>query len=411
MVKTILALVHAPNRRAEPYRIAAELRNGSNAELARTVGGDELQLVLADDLLSRIIVQTSRQLGLSAVFSELLDFEGCEFYAHPAGSLEGETFGTAIQAFDTSAVVGLSRPDGKVQLNPPMDTVIEPGQLLVLVAEDDSAIAAGLGHAPEVNAAAIKAPKPNIEQAERNLVLGWNRRGPTIVPELSRYLAPGSTLVVAASTPDLADILAGVTLADASIKLEARVVDTCSPSALASLAIETCDSVIVLGYSDELSAQVADTRTLITLLHLRKIADASGKHINIASEMADIRNRELAAVTRADDFVVSNKLISLMLAQASENPYISAIFEDLLDEAGSEICLRQMSDYVSIDGPVNFYTIVEAARARGETAIGYCRASDAEKASGSVGGVVINPRKSEALAYRPGDRVIVLALD
>lgn len=411
VVKTILAIVHAPNRRIEPYRIAAEIRDGSNAELARVVGGDELQLVLADDLLSRIIVQTSRQLGLSAVFSELLDFEGCEFYAYPAGSLEGETFGNAIQAFNTSAVVGLSRPDGKVQLNPPMDTVIQPGQLLVLVAEDDSAIASGLTSSPTVDASVVKAAPSRAEAAERNLVLGWNRRGPTIVSELSRYLAPGSTLVVAASNPDLAEILESVTLADETIKLETRVIDTCSPTALEALAIETCDSVIVLGYSDELSAQTADTRTLITLLHLRKIADASGKHINIASEMADIRNRELAAVTRADDFVVSNKLISLMLAQASENPYISAIFEDLLDEAGSEICLRPIGDYVAIDAPVNFYTIVEAARVRGETAIGYCRSREGDPAGGSTGGVVINPRKSEALEYRPGDRVIVLALD
>jgi polyribonucleotide nucleotidyltransferase len=64
--------------------------------------------------------------------------------------------------------------------------------------------------------------------------------------------------------------------------------------------------------------------------------------------------------------VVSNKLISLMLAQASENPYISAIFEDLLDESGSEICLRPITDYVSIDAPVNFYTILEAAKLRGK---------------------------------------------
>ena len=71
-----------------------------------------------------------------------------------------------------------------------------------------------------------------------------------------------------------------------------------------------------------MSAQSADTRTLVTLLQLRQLAEATGHHINVVSEMADERNRALAEVTRADDFVVSNQLVSLMLAQASENAHL-----------------------------------------------------------------------------------------
>ena len=61
--------------------------------------------------------------------------------------------------------------------------------------------------------------------------------------------------------------------------------------------------------------------------------------------MIDVRNRELAEGAKIDDFVVSNKLVSLMLAQASENEHLEEIFKDLLDEEGSEICLRPASDY------------------------------------------------------------------
>ena len=68
VVKTILALINDPARRASPYRIAAEIRDAKNAELARTVGGAEVQLVLADDLIARIVVHSSRQSGLSAVY-------------------------------------------------------------------------------------------------------------------------------------------------------------------------------------------------------------------------------------------------------------------------------------------------------------------------------------------------------
>jgi hypothetical protein len=167
---------------------------------------------------------------------------------------------------------------------------------------------------------------------------------------------------------------------------------------------------MVLGYSDTMEAQSADTRTLITLLHLRKLSERLGIHISVVSEMIDIRNRELAEVTRADDFVVSNKLVSLMLAQASENEYLSDIFGDLLDEDGSEIYMRPIGDYVDLSGPVSGYTLMEAARRRGETAIGYRRKRDEDGADDrNMGGVVVNPDKSEVLEFLPEDRLIVLA--
>src|SRR5690606_35666850 len=112
------------NRRAEPYRIAAEIREEANAEIARVVGGSEVQLVLADDLIARIVVQSTRQPGLSAVFTELLDFDGCEIYAVPQPGLTGKTFGEAILAYESCALIGLCGEDGTVALNPPMDTRI-----------------------------------------------------------------------------------------------------------------------------------------------------------------------------------------------------------------------------------------------------------------------------------------------
>ena len=65
--------------------MVAEIREAHNTELARTVGGEEVQLVLADDLISRILVQSTRQSGLSGVFAELLGFEGSEIYTHEGG--------------------------------------------------------------------------------------------------------------------------------------------------------------------------------------------------------------------------------------------------------------------------------------------------------------------------------------
>jgi ion channel POLLUX/CASTOR len=78
---------------------------------------------------------------------------------------------------------------------------------------------------------------------------------------------------------------------------------------------------------------------MVTLLHLRNIADRNGHPFSVVSEMLDIRNRNLAEIARADDFIVSNQLISLLLTQISENKQLRAVFSDLLAPEGSEIYL------------------------------------------------------------------------
>lgn len=410
VIKTVLALVHDPNRRKAPYMIAGEIRDANNAEVAAVVGGRELQLVLADDLISRIVVHTSRQSGLSAVYSELLDFDGCEIYTIDVPVLAGKSFAASALSFENCSLIGICDRDGKVHLNPLPNRVFEAGEKAIIIAEDDASIGTW-GEEIHIMREALVAPVKHAPQPERTLVLGWNRRGPIIARELSRYVAPGSLLTVAASTPEFEDDISALELPTDSMAIGHRVVDTSNRSALDALNIPTYDHVLVLGYSDHMAAQSADTRTLITLLHMRKIAEGAGRHINVVSEMTDVRNRELAEVTRADDFVVSNKLVSLMLAQASENAYMSAIFSELLDVEGSELYMRPITDYVAIDQPVNFFTIAYSALRRGEVAIGYRRVRDDDTDARKLGGVVVNPRRAEAIDYRAEDMVIVLARD
>lgn len=297
-----------------------------------------------------------------------------------------------------------------MSLNPPMDTVIEEGMKVILIAEDDDRIEVkARGQAPQ--AVAPPAPPVRRQPPERTLMLGWNRRAPMIALELSRYVAPGSLLTIAADTPELEQEVADIERDGDNLAVEWRRVDTGRHSEIEALDPAGYDHVLVLGYSDHLPPQPADTRTLVTLLHLRRIAEQAGRSINVVSEMIDVRNRELAEVARIDDFVVSNKLVSLMLAQASENEYLEAIFKDLLDEEGSEIHLRPAADYVELGSPVFFYDIAETARRRDEVAIGHHRPAAAGNDSRRMNGIVVNPDKSEAVAYKSDDRIIVLARD
>lgn len=410
VIKTVLALVNDPRRREEPYMIAAEIRDQSNAEVARIVGGKEMQMVLADDLIARIVVHSSRQSGLSAVYSELLDFDGCEIYTLDQPFLIGKTFAAAVMTYENCTLIGVCDIHDRILLNPAPNRPFQPGERAVIIAEDDDSIVPWSG---EVKLAkeAILPPVERRQKSEQTLVLGWNRRGPIIARELSRYVAPGSRLTIAADTPELEADLVALSLPTGNMSIDYRILDTGSRAALDSMGIADYDHVLVLGYSDHMSMQSADTRTLITLLHLRKIAESLGTDINVVSEMTDVRNRELAEVTKADDFVVSNKLVSLMLAQASENAHMAAIFDELLDEAGSEIYMRPMRDYVSLAAPVNFFTVALAALRRGEVAIGYRRLRDEETDERGLGGVTVNPARYEMVRYDADDMVIVLARD
>lgn len=413
VVKTILALIHDPHRRPEPYRIAAEIRNGRNADMARVVGGAEVQLVLADELLSRIVVHSGRQSGLSAVYSELLDFDGSEIYVTEQPVLTGMSFGQAMLAYPHCALIGLANASGKVKLNPSSETVITPADRVIMIAEDDTTIKTAEPPSNAIDETVIRSGSPRPKLSERSLILGWNHRGGKIARELSRYVAPGSLLTIAANMNGLDEQIAALDIVSDALKVDFKPSDSSDRAVLLGLDVSSYDYVMVLSYSDTMTAQAADTCTLVTLLHLRQIAESSDKSISVVSEMADIRNRELAAVTRANDFVVSNKLISLMLAQCSENQYLSAIFDDLLDETGSEISMRPVEDYIEPGKPSNFYTVVESARRRGEVAFGYAtrRNASATPDLRNMGGVLVNPVKDVSVDWQLGDRIIVLAED
>jgi hypothetical protein len=105
---------------------------------------------------------------------------------------------------------------------------------------------------------------------------------------------------------------------------------------------------------------------------------------------------------------VSDRLISLMLSQVSENKRLTDVFDELFSASGAEIYLRPASLYVADGAESDFYTVLEAARRRGETAIGFRIDEHARNGALSYG-VSVNPTKSDTRTFAPGDKIIVLA--
>ncbi|MEA2353173.1 MAG: hypothetical protein QOG41_2560 [Thermoleophilaceae bacterium] len=408
VIKTVLALTRSPGRREEPYRIVAEIHDPANLEAARLVGGDEAVLVDKRETISRLLVQSSRQSGASVVYNELLDFEGDEVYFRADPALVGKRFGDALFAYDDCSVIGL-RSDGSVLLNPHPEIPIDEGTELVAIAEDDARLANAVPFSGEIDEGAIVARVSAENGPARVLILGWNSRTPSVISEFDKYLAPGSAIRVVADWPAAREAIEREIGELRNAELGFQLGSTTDRRTLDSLDVGSYDHVVVMCYSEQLDHQRADARTLVTLLHLRDIVGSSGAQLTITSEMLDDRNRELAQVTKVDDVIVSDRVLSLMLTQLSENENLAAVFAELFAAEGSEVYLRPAGDYVELGRDLSFATVVEAARRRGEVALGY-RVKEGE-ADPSPAGFQINPPKSASVAFDEDDRVIVLAED
>ncbi|WP_438353276.1 CASTOR/POLLUX-related putative ion channel [Microbacterium sp. CJ88] len=400
VIKTALALTHGADLAdADGPRIVAALRDRRNLEAARLLGDGRAQWLLAGELITRMTVQTARQRGLSAVYTELLDFAGDEIYFTHQPHFAGLAYSDVQLRFAGAIVLGIER-GGAVLLNPRAGEMLHEEDQIIVLAGDDSLVRASepmIGDASAISHIVAESAKP-----EHTLILGCNPSLQMIVDELAEYVAPGSTVCVAADVPDPA------VRVPEGLDLTFVRIDTTSRAALEAMDITRFDHVGVLAYRDRLAAQAADAKTLVTLLHVRDIADRLKVRLNIVSEMLDDRNRELAEVTRADDFIVSDRLISLMLSQISENGRLTAVFNELFSSTGTEIYLRPAALYVGPDMEVDFATIILAASQRGETAIGYRVAGEAHVRSARYG-VHVNPALGDRRTYTIDDEIIVLA--
>ena len=397
VIKTLLALAHSGER--SPH-VVAEIRDDANLGAARLVAGEDAALLHVDDTIARLLVQTARQSGAGAVYADLFDFDGDEIYVMAAHDLAAATYAEAQAALEHVTVIGVS-DDGGVRLNPDPGTVVG-SSALVVVAEDDDALVSPTPAGATADATLFRTAQPHVPEPTSALVLGWNHRTPVVLRELDAFAAPGSRLTLVSSfgsptPPRLENI--EVTVVEAS---------TTDRRVLEQHVVTGLDHLLVLAYADELETQAADARTLVTLLHVRDLMAGLGEATPVVTEMLDDRNRALAQVSDIDDVVVSGEIVSLLVAQLSEDPRLEDVFAELLGAEGSEVYLRPAADYVELGTPLAWATVVGAAATRGETAIGLKAASIAEP--GHAFGVRINLPKSSTHVLEPEDRVVVLAI-
>ena len=408
VIKTILAITTNPMRRSTPYHITAEIKEMKNLEVAKMVGKDEVELILSDKFIAWIMVQTGRQSGLSVVYTELMDFAGDEIYFNEEKALLGKKFSDALFAYKDSAVLGLHLANGEVILKPDFDTVINPGDKIIAVTEDDDTMIISKKPNIDIDHERITSPAKLERKTERVLMLGWNKRSPVVIEELDKHVIPGSEIQVVTNHSYPGKMIKNLAPILNNLKIDFIEADTTDKLLLTSLDPPSFNHIILQSEYEDIGVQQADAQALITLLHLRNISNVSGRDLNIVSEMLDNQNRRLAEVTKADDFIVSDNVLSLVMSQVSENKYLMEVFYKLFGSKESGIYIKPVTGYLKLGKPVNYYTVLESARQQNEIAFGY-RIMKYKNDPKQAHGIVVNPIKSDLIDFQEEDKIIVIS--
>lgn len=407
IIKVILALTKNISDHKAKYHVIAEIENRKNLEVAKMIGGSNVELILSDEYISRIMVQTSRQAGLSIVYTDLLDFEGDEIYFTEEPQLTGKTFENALFSYDRSAIIGIQDATMEIHLNPPKDRLIAEGDKLISISADDDQVIFS-GEYREINRDLIDHENYSELRHDNILILGWNRRAKIIIRELASYTNASANITIISELKNMSKTIEKLNAQCPNTKIEYIQANTADRQVLEKIDVNNFDHLIILSYEDDYELQQADAKTLITLLHLRKLAERWGMTLNVVSEMLDSKNRELAKVTKADDFIISDNMISLIISQIAENKYLMKVFDQLFQAEGNEIYLKPAINYVKLDQEMDFYTVVAAALEKNEVAIGY-RMMEQFRNEKRNYGIVLNPIKSKKIKFSAIDFIIVIS--
>ncbi|MFJ8887782.1 NAD-binding lipoprotein [Streptomyces sp. NPDC102402] len=406
VLRILLALGAVLGKEADGPPVLAAVRDDRYRAPARLAAGPRGTVLETDTVTARLIAQCVGRPGLSLVLQDLLDFAGDEFHLADATAHHHEPFGATLLGHPNSCVVGLLTPEGRTLLNPPADTVVEPGsRLIVLALDDNSTRVEDCGHL--VDTSVIASAPSGADGPTRLLLLGWNRRAPLVVSQLRRTALPGSVLDVVTDSavpgPRQPEPRNSRTPPDVRFRSAALS----RPETLLGLDLGRYDGLVVLGPDPSDGPDHPDDWTLVTLLALRLLEERTGREVPVVTELTDDRNRPLAPVNTGSDVIVSGKLTGLLMAQIAQNRHLAPVFDELFSADGSSICLRSAGTYISPGAEASFATVVAAVRDRGECAIGY-RCHDT--AAGPMGrGVRLNPPKEERRVWSAEDQVVVVA--
>jgi hypothetical protein len=155
---------------------------------------------------------------------------------------------------------------------------------------------------------------------------------------------------------------------------------------------------VLLGPEDEDPAK-ADAETVMRSVLLRDLLAGAGTSLVV--ELKDEDNHALLGA--GPDVLVTDQIVSHLLAQVAVEPDLLGVFEDLFTRGGAEIQFEPLLDFVTQPG--DFAACQAAALARRRIALGWRLVS----ACGELAaGLHLNPSRAVLIQPQPGDLLVNL---
>jgi hypothetical protein len=404
---------------------------------------DVVKPVVPNDLTGRLMILCCLEPGIARVFSHILAFEQNEFYFKAwdgseeafGFNLTGARFADICFMFQDAVPFGLhlavphiDNPHTRIMLNPPGDTIIEEGDEIIVIAEDDGS------YQPGKLVMVDPGPTPIAEESAKTpislMLVGFRRDLDDMISEVDKWVEPGSDLMMFDDTPvkERIKVLTANGLELSKIKnlrggnakfervdnddlnLRHFVGNPMLLRNLEEVRPQNYNGIIVITERNpDIEGMQSDSRTLVTTLLIRDIQKREGAQGVLVSEILDPRTQNLVKLARMNDFICANDFVSMALGQMAEENDLHALINEMFSPEGSEMHIKDIRLYAREHEDLNFWELVTRARNRAEVCLGWIKASEYD---GGAPVPNLNPiDKLEKHRWQFGDQLVVLSED
>lgn len=410
-VKALLSIAAQARHLNAPLPfVVAEIQDMRKLSVIERAYPGAVEVVAGDVTISRLMVQNVLHPHLSEVYNELLTAgEGSEIFVRGGETAEGLSLGELAAQRPHAIVLGLLQPSASgwtVNLLASSETMIRREDRVVLLASDYEHTGADpkAEPLPVIERRAAQVHATGVSGGHRVLVLGWNRRVPSLAEEFSSYKGRNFKLDMVSATPlrerqreiarygvDLEAINGQLLEADYMVEDDLRKLNPAS-----------YDTVMLLS-SDRLgSGEEADARAMVGYLQLEDILVEAPRRPQVIMELSDPKNRQLL-YGHQSEMLISPMILSHVLAQVALRRELRVVLDELFTVGGAEIQFRDPHDY-PLPASADFQLLEKIVAAGGEIALGVYRANANELGRH----LQLNPPRKQFLELQPQDRIVVL---
>ena len=425
VLKSIMSIIAVCDGDVHPP-IVCEIHSDRDRDLAENISNGDVKALNEVSVLSRMIAQLAlSRNGLSIVYSDMVGFDGNEFYFYrPDDGWGGNlTFGDSINRFKSSTPMGVHNSKGEIILNPSKDMPIESDDELIIFAEDDSTIF--YFEKPVFEPSTSEIPTSIVEpKSHRIALLNWTTKTAIILEKLCSYLPKGSELCVFVSSKVPEMDLSKATLAEdyPDIEISMNEMDLNDLNSLNEIEPQNFDSILILSPGgttiEEMDAYVISLLIRIRQILIKNSGAKSGRESRawpkLITEVMDSENIDIILNSGVEDFMVSNQFVSQIMAQVSEEPMALDVYDDLFQAEGSELYIKPASYYFDFKDretiTIPYGECVQAAKLRNEVILGLQIHAN-QKSKEDMFGIVLIPSKEEKFTLSSKDGLIALAED